>query len=479
MRTNLNTSSEPASKRVRLGTTITKDFVDHNAELFRKDPMNILARNTVATCGIHYSSLDTDQANKISHVFLNSVKPTHIRATNQEASGRCWMFAGLNVFRYILIKALDLENFEFSETYLFFYDKLERANYIIQYFIDHPELDPNDRIIPIMLKDRFEDGGYWNYFTNLVNKYGLVPKEAMNETFNSGWTSDMNTILCERIIACCNKIMKIHSLFNNNNNNQKLLKLKNKTMSQIYSSLVKFLGQPPEKFDWSFTTVDKNTHCICDLTPDKFKNMILSNIDINDYVTLCNIPCKDYYEMYQVKDTNNVVDGNPCLFLNLPIHELKKYAKETINRGLPVWFAGDVGKGFSQYKSVLDDKIYNTDLLFGSSEKWDKSEKVRLGFTTGSHAMVITGFNQKSEKPFSWQVENSWGYYDHEVPGLDGFLTMSDEWFSNNLIQLVVHKKFLTRNVSKVLEKEPHTLDPWDYTAPALKIRTHNKNEFI
>jgi len=427
---------------------------------FNKNPMHTLAKNAVTSVGAQNASLDNTKANMVSHVFLNSLKPHNHRVTNQESSGRCWMFAGLNIYRYLLIRAMDLERFEFSETYLFFYDKLERANYILQYFIDNPNATHEDRNAILVLTDHYGDGGYWNFFSNLIDKYGLVPKECMEETYHSGWSEEMNGILRGHIVSCVNQMMKTKNKE----------KLKDETMENIYNCLVKFLGQPPKKFNWYFENNNHEKNAITNMTPQSFYGMVKA-VNAKDFVVLVNIPDKEYYKTYQIKDQNNMVGGNECVILNLPIHELKKYASKSIDKGVPVWFAGDVSKGFGYHKSVLDEDIYDTDLLFGKQYKWTKGEKLRLRYTVANHAMTLTGVNyNNSGQPFSWQVENSWGYYDHESPGLDGFLTMSNSWFENNLVQISVNKNFLSRNILKCLKLKPVLLEPWDYMAPALKV---------
>ena len=44
--------------------------------------------------------------------------------TNQKQSGRCWIFACLNMMRIPFMKKYNLDEFEFSQTYLFFWDKV-------------------------------------------------------------------------------------------------------------------------------------------------------------------------------------------------------------------------------------------------------------------------------------------------------------------------------------------------------------------
>lgn len=450
-----------------MNTTLDNTFLERVSKEFKNNPIHTIAKNAVTSVGAQNAALDNEKANKVSHVFLNTLKPHNLRVTNQENSGRCWMFAGLNIYRYLLIRGMNLERFEFSETYLFFYDKLERANWIIQYFIDNPEATHEDREVDIMLKDQYSDGGYWNFFSNLVDKYGLVPRECMDETFHSGWTDDMNNILKGHIISCVNKIIKCNQT--KKPNVKMIEEAKSETIQNVYNCLVKFLGEPPKNFDWYFEDNKTEKHCISKLTPHTFYDMVKA-VNVKDFVVLINNPDKDYYKTYKVRNQNNMLGGDGCVILNLPIEELKKYASKSIMNGLPVWFAGDVNKGFGYHKSVLNEDIYNTELLFGKQHKWSKADKLRMGYTQGNHAMTITGVNYEGDNPVSWQVENSWGYYDHELPGLDGFLSMSDSWFNDNLIQIVVNKNFLSRTVSKCFEKEPLILEPWDYMAPALKV---------
>jgi len=475
-----STQTTISNKRQRANLTsgierkITEEFLEDAHQEFQTDPVNRIARNAINATGCYNSTLDSEKANKVSHIFLNSLKPEQVKATNQENSGRCWMFAGLNVYRYMLINALGLNNFEFSETYLFFYDKLERANYIIQYFIDNPNAVVDDRTTSMLLKEYYTDGGYWNYFDNLVNKYGLVPKDVMNETFHSGWTSDMNTMLRERILSCCNQINKL----NNGNNAHKINQIKKKAMTQIYHCLVKFLGEPPVKFDWYFKNSNKESHCLTDLTPHKFYDMLRENINTKDFVNVVNIPGKEYNKLYQIRMCTNMVDTEDMTFINLSTEDLKKYAVKSITQGIPVWFAGDVGKGFSYHKSVLDEGMYDTKSLLGNTNNWNKAEKIQFGYTEGNHAMTLTGVNLDHwNKPINWQVENSWGYMDDEEPGLDGFLTMSDQWFSDNLMQVAIHTKFLSRVHTKLLSEKPIQVEPWDFMAPALRVKNFRKED--
>ena len=230
-----------------------EDIVEWS-ENFKADPVNILTRNAVVSVGSEYAAIDADEARKVNHIFINTLKKHNLKATNQAYSGRCWLFAGLNNFRHLLIKALDLENFEFSETYLFFWDKLERSNYFLQWFIDNPQYGSSSREAEYMLTDYLDDGGYWNMFVNLISKYGVIPKTAMPETFQSGYSDDMNATIHEYLTACVAYITRNRKKLKKDN----LSKLKKNTLKQIYNILVKYLGQPPQSFTWFFT-LDQET----------------------------------------------------------------------------------------------------------------------------------------------------------------------------------------------------------------------------
>lgn len=446
---------------------INPEFLQDCEQKFYKDPSNIISRNAIVAIGSMIATTNSNRLNDIDHVFMNSIKKKNVKATNQGRSGRCWMFSGLNMFRHSVIQALQLENFEFSETYLFFWDKLERANRYLRWFINHPDVNENDDSFKFMVDEYTGDGGWWNMFSNLVKKYGLVPKSAMKETFQSDDSEDMNRILNDRLQACANYI------FNNKNmTDEEIEELRDETMKQIYNILVKFLGEPPKKFRWSYTNDEDVSNIISELTPKQFMQMVIPNVDLDDFVVLTHLPGKlSEKKLYEIKYTNNVYEGKNFKFLNLPINELKKYASKSILSGMPVWFAADVCKDFNPYHSTLDDRLVDENIVFGGKHNFTKGDRITFRNLQANHAMSLVGINfDVDKKPESWQVENSWGYWDNETPGADGFLYMSDSWFSKNVMQVVVHKNYLTRSIKKLLNQKVTILDPWDCVAPATKI---------
>lgn len=450
---------------------INEQFLQECYDEFNAEPINRVTKNAIVSMGSLLTTINADRLKDINHIFLNTLKKKNVKATNQGHSGRCWLFSGLNMFRHNIIRALDLENFEFSETYLYFWDKLERSNSYLRWFLDHPESNPGDRDFDFMLETYMSDGGWWNCFSNLVNKYGLVPKSAMGETFQSGDSEDMNRIIDDHLSSCANYIVK---------NRQKLSEdelraSKDKTLKSIYNTLVKFLGEPPTEFSWAYTNEEENSNVISKLSPVDFTHITMPSINMSDFIVLTNTPTKNmkFNRLYEIRHTNNIYEGEPFRFLNLPMNELTKYAVKSIQRGMPVWFAADVRQKFNPYHSTLDDKLVDdSDVFEVQNKKFNKGERITFRNVEANHAMTIVGVNVDDNGiPVNWQVENSWGYWDNQIPGEDGFLSMSHSWFKEYVIEIVVHKNYLSRTIKKLLDQDPIIREPWDSMAPALRVK--------
>jgi bleomycin hydrolase len=473
-RRNKTPTKSRAPKRRRASIDISPEFLESCAEEFKQNPVHVIARNAVASVGSALSTTNSNRANEISHIFMNTGKKKDLKATDQGHSGRCWMFAALNTFRHVMIRALNLENFEFSETYLFFFDKLERCNSYLRWFIDNPDASPGDRSYDYMIMDYLGDGGWWNTFANLVMKYGLVPKEAMKETYQSAQSDDLNQILKEHVDSCANYIL----LNRNRKSRETLLDAKNQTMKHVYNALVKFLGEPPKKFNWNFTSDDGDCSVVSQVTPSMFLQMVAPGVDMNkDFVSLAHVPTRDFplNTKFRIKYTNNVHEGENCTLYNVSIDELSKYAMKSIAAGIAVWFVADVSQSFNWWYSALDDELDDHKLVFGHPHKFTKGDRITLRNVQGNHAMALTGFNvDQNGNPINWQVENSWGYYDNETPGLDGFLTMSHSWFKKYVMEVVINKGFLSRTMKRAVEKDATEVDPWDSMAPAVRAGVVN-----
>ena len=454
---------------------ITNEFEDICKAEFNQNSTNKAFLNTITSVGSYYSTIDYKKSREISHIFINTLKKKHTRATNQHATGRCWMFSGLNVFRHAVIDSFNLENFEFSEVYLYFYDRLERCNTVLHKLMELAEQQEpikNSRLFDFLTSDDafMSDGGYWNYFNNLVTKYGLIPLSAMPSTYQSDSTAELNTIL-NSILSSATSVLFSDTIPEN---------FIEHTLKQIYKVLVLFLGEPPKKFDWSFTTETEERACLFNLTPLKFYEMLMK---FNSFVVMMHQPKLELYKMYEVKHTSNLIEGENCVFLNVPIEEMQKYTVKSINEGIPVWLAGDVTKGFDYVNGALFGSFNeNTDLIFGEPpRKLSKQERLLYSYQHTNHAMTVVGYNQPENSPekISFQVENSWGYFDHEQPGLDGFLYADLQWFKEYCSIVVIHKSFLSRTILKKFDTEITFLEPWDLESAAGKVEKTRLSEAL
>ena len=461
---------------------LTAEFVKRCRHEFNADPSKLAARNAVASVGSFFATMDAERVNKVSHVFFNTLKRRHLKATNQGSSGRCWMFAGLNIFRHIIIRALNLEEFELSETYLFFWDKLERANVYLNWMEKNPLAETSSREFDYMVNSFLSDGGWWNMFANLVEKYGMVPKASMGETFQSSDSEDMNNLLKEQLDSYANQMRLVALGRTRGSRNHpltavqkaKLAEIRERGSTTIYETLVKFLGEPPTKISWTFTNEDNEAACVKNLTPLKFAEMVSPGLSIGDFVALRAVPRPRMLPdtVYRIKNTSNVVGGHDSRVLNLTPDDLAKFAIKSINGGLAVWIAADVRQCFNPIYSTLDDRLDARGLMFKKDESFSKSERIIYHTTRACHAMALTGYNTDSSgRPTTWQVENSWGYWDNETPGLDGFLTMRHSWFCKYVTEVVVHKSMLSRRALHLLaQDEEIVVEPWDSAARVMRV---------
>lgn len=96
-----------------------------------------------------------------------------------------------------LFQAFNLEEFEFSQSYLFFWDKIERSNYFLHTIAETAlRKEPIDgRLMAHLLSNPTNDGGQWDMVLNLINKYGIMPKKCFAESFSSEASQKLNSIL--------------------------------------------------------------------------------------------------------------------------------------------------------------------------------------------------------------------------------------------------------------------------------------------
>jgi len=433
---------------------LTKEKIDQFKRDFHKIPNRQVLKHAIIKNGLKAVSLNNDVVINMQHTFSEEIKTG--KATDQNSTGRCWLFAGLNTLRQKIADEYKIKNFELSQNYPMFWDKLEKANYFLENIIDTVEEDIYSRIIMWLLNDPVNDGGQWDMFSNLIEKYGIVPKYMMPETFHSSKSHIMNKMLTLKLRENASILRK---LFRAGEDIKILNEKKSEMVNEIYSMLVFFLGEPPLKFNFEYRDKDKNFHQDLNLTPQEFFQKYVK-INLNDYACIINAPTEDkpFQKTYTVKYLGNVKGGKDVLYLNVDSKTLKQLALSQVKDNIPVWFGCDVGQMLDSDLGIMNTDLFLYEDALGTSFNLDKAGRLNYGESLLTHAMVLTGVNLVDGKPNRWKVENSWG----DKSGKDGYFVMGDKWFDEFNYQIVVHKKYLSDELKKSLAKKPVVLPPWD-----------------
>lgn len=423
-------------------------------EALRTDPNYPVISNATIKNGIQAVSVNHQKTIEAQHTFSNEISNGKI--TSQNRSGRCWIFAGTNLLRNKMMEKYKLENFEFSQNYLMFWDKLEKANYMLESIIATREEDVYSRIVMWLLKTPVQDGGQWDMFANLVRKYGLVPKYIMPETFHSGNTMQMNQLLTTKLRKNASELRKLHQ---QGKDESELRNAKELMIKEIYRILAFCLGVPPKSFHFEYRDKDDTFHRSDALTPHEFYQEYV-HIDLDQYISLINAPTSDkpFNQTYTVEYLGNVIEGTPVLYLNIENQQLKDICINMLKKEETIWFGCDVGKMSDREKGILAADLYLYNEMFDIDFSMSKTDRLEYGESALTHAMHFTGVNLIDQSPNRWKVENSWG----EKPGKDGYFVMNDDWFDLFNYQIVTRKEYLSADQLKILEKSPIVLPAWD-----------------
>ncbi len=437
-------------------SSITLASLEQFEARFDAQRANRVAMNAVTENGLTKSAKRREAAQRDVHTFSVSLNQGDI--TNQKQSGRCWMFAALNTMRFEVIRKYKLSrDFELSQAYLFFYDKLEKSNYFLENVLETLDEPASGRLVSFLLQAPVGDGGQWDMLCNLVRKYGVVPKTAYPESVASSGSREMDAYLTEKLRedAC---ILRKH--YAAGVDLADLRGEKEGMLEEIYRLLCICLGKPPKRFDFEYRDTDNVFHRDAGLTPQSFYAKYVGLV-LDDYVSLINAPTADkpFGCSYTVRFLGNVKEGKPVRYLNLEIGELKKAAIAQLKDGEPVWFGCDVGKRSERSDGILDLDVYGLEDLLDTRFTMTKAERLDYGQSLMTHAMVFQGVNlDENGQPNRWRVENSWG----KDPGKGGYYVMTDRWFDEYMYQVVVNKKYLTDEQLSAYNADPIELEPWD-----------------
>ena len=435
---------------------VTLDDVKRYQSDFEAQQLLRAAMNAVCTTSVEKVALNRRSAALLDNSF--SLHLPENPATSQMKSGRCWMFAALNTFRGKAGLSLNIENgLELSQNYTMFWDKFEKANYFLENVLATLDEKIGSRLLDFLLAHPIQDGGQWHMFVNLIEKYGVVPKTIMPETESSSATGRMNEFITGKLREYACMLRKSAAT---GAAESALRATKDEFMGEVYRMLCIHLGEPPAGFDFQWRDKDKVFHRAGHMTPQEFYRKHVG-MDLNEFVCLINDPRPEhqYDRTYTVRLLGNVVGGCEVEYLNVDITTMKTAAIAQIQAGESVWFGCDVGKFLERDLGVMDQGLFEYDLVYGTENRMSKAERLHYRDSLMTHAMVFTGVNLAEDgSPTKWRVENSWS----DKVGDKGYFQMSDPWFNEFNFEVVVHKDHVPGDSLKALGRKPVELDPWD-----------------
>ncbi len=423
---------------------------DHSAQTIAIQ--NILTGNK----DIRSIALNYELQGKIDHYFKYRVKVRGI--TDQKSSGRCWMFTSMNVLRPIVMDKFNVTAFDFSHNYLYFWDIFEKSNLFLENIISTCKEDIDSREVVTYFTSPVGDGGVWNLYYNAAEKYGVVPQAIMPETEHSNNTSQMISLINERLRSGGYKIREMDKAGKKINN---LRSEKTRILKDVYRILALCLGEPPAKFTWRYKDREDNIQELVDYTPQQFyKEIVPEDYSPDNYIMIMNDPTREYYKLYEIQNYKNTIEGINWTYLNLPNADIKRAALASIKNNEAMYTSCDVAKQLNKDAGILDPNMYDYKSLLGVDLSMDKKARILTRQSASSHAMALIGCDtDEDDKPIKWEFENSWGV----GYGNKGYLTFTDSWFDEYMFRLVIHRKYLDQKAIDCLSQKPILLPIWDY----------------
>jgi bleomycin hydrolase len=421
-----------------------------------------------------------------NNTFSHKIKTKGI--SNQKASGRCWMFAGCNLLKQALQNKLDLDEFEFSQIYLQFWDKLEKANKFLECMITFRDRDLMDRDVVFLLQDPCPDGGYWESFADLAGKYGVVPKEVMAETASSENTGMMNRLLAR---ALRRQATELREIYRQTRSVEKMRAAKEKMLGEIYRVLVLNLGEPPREFTWRYKPrekdkdkdkenqdgdkkeeeeadgskdkksedyqVEQKWSALRTFTPKSFYDEFVG-LDLRQYVNIADDPIRPKGKHYEIDLTNSVHEGRNSNYANVDIQVLRDAVIKALKDNKAVCFDADVSPDQDGSKGIMARNLYDYESVYDIALGLNKAQRLLYRDSTVNHGMTFIGVDLRDDRPVKWLVENSWG----SDRGHSGLWTMYDGWFEDNVYKVMVHRDYVPAEVRQILEQPALKLPVWD-----------------
>ena len=464
-----SSSTTTTTKVSSCNANLSVQQIQHWRQAIVKDSAATVSQNAAASTSIYKITRSQSLIQQNECVapcsFSINIDRGDMPVTDQENSGRCWLFATLNVFRFPIRHVLKVSNFEFSESFLFFYHLLEQANTFCENIMEAANRPlQRDRLVQDILDCPIDDGGDWDIAVQLLLKYGIVPKSFYPETHSSCHVDNMLDVLNQRLLQTACQIRK--SIQSGTSTDQIRQTLKADCVADTYRILCIHLGTPPTLVDWKWRDEKGIFHDVGKLTPLEFLHRYVT-IPFDTYISCIQDPRHDYYQLYNVPYSMTIKGCAETNFLNLSSQEMKQMAIQMLQNNIPVVFACNVSEQEDDEYGLWDENLYNWTEFYQvplSFRNMSKAERIEYGSPMGTHMMIFTGVdlenNTTTGKPLKWRVENSWG--TNNDSGQEGYYTLNDNWFDGHVFELVVPLSYLNLKAKQALDKDPIPLPFWD-----------------
>ena len=431
---------------------ITDDMINqfHNSYVSRGTTKVI--ERAVRKNGIKATSEDPEISQRLHRVFSHEIKTGKV--SNQKHSGRCWSFATLNTLRHKFALKYHFKDFELSQNYLFFWDRIERANKFFDNILATAHYPFRDRLVNFYLSSAETDGGQWANAASIIEKYGVVPHYVMPDTHNTEDTTDIGEVLTYMMKK---DGLALRKLVHENAGDEEIRTIRHQMMNDVYRACAYAFGEPPAQFDLEYRDDDHNYHYDGKMTPIDFYHQYFDT-DLHDYVVVTNAPDHEYGQVYFLPSQDNVNGGIPIQFVNVPFKDLQTVVLNQLDGNETIWVGNDILQQMDRKRGLMDAKLYRREELLGIDFTMNKKERLETHQAAVTHAMTLTGYNMVNGQPNRWKIENSWG----DKNGDQGYFVMSQDWFEQYTYEAVINKKYLTDEIKEIAKQTPIQLPAWD-----------------